>query len=541
VNVSLAEGTNGSSRRRGLAAAGVDRKQLPRNLDAEAAILGGLILDSSTLDEMTELEPDDFYDPRHRIVFSAMRTLRELERPIDVVTLEVEIERQGRLDSIGGIAFIGELVLRMPIASNVLAYRDTVRTLARNRRMILTLASATERAMGWPHDPDELLAETVGELQRIEVDHSIAARARKTRWCLPLVDYLGDSEPDEDDSEDWIIRDLIPRGEPALWGGPMKGGKTWGALDLCVSVAMGMPWLGKFDNTMGKPARVLGLFLEDSKRRLRKRLWELARARNTTPNHHDIAENLRISRATLRLPDAADQRRFAAEIKAWGAVLVVIDNLTRVMIGDPNSTREASAFTKAWTELGDETGATIVFLHHTKKPMGEAKLDPFESLRGSGDFGATARNIIVTTPIRNESNQKLSEVRMRGNLDLRRESFTLGFERVELLGKWRAKLEDRGEVDDVKSEVRKDLKTAKETRKREEFAAEIERRRSLALEIARANKGYVSGAQLAAACGHSSSRTVAPVLTGLVQSGVLVGAGTRGYMLADADRQEGLL
>jgi len=357
---------------------------------------------------------------------------------------------------------------------------------------------------------------------------------------VPLSVYLGDDEPDEDDSEDWLIRDVLPRAEPTLWGGPMKSGKTWSALSLCIAVALGMPWL-EFANTYGKPARVLGLFLEDSKRRLRKRLWELTRGIGTTPNNELLRDNLRISRAALRLPDPRDQRRFAAEVKEFGAQLVVVDNLTRVMVGDPNSTREAAAFTRAWTELGEETGATIVFLHHTRKPpVGDNKnVDPFDLLRGSGDFGATARNIIVTSPLRNDSTEKLSEVRMRGNLDLRRESFALEFDRKELLGKWRVKLVDRGELDTVKEDVRRDRSAEKESQKKAELEAKIARRRERAVHIA-STRGFVTANALAAAEGLSSPRAVADVLTALVNDRVLQRAGKLGYELFNADRQEQL-
>jgi hypothetical protein len=514
--------------------------QLPRNVAAEQSVLGGIILRPDLLadPELEDIEADHFYDFANKVVFQAMRNLVAASRPIDIVTLEVEIGKMGRLEALGGVGYLGQLALRVPTPDNVATYAAELRILRRNRLAQVAIASALERSKTWPHDPVELVSELAGELQRIEVDHGIAEHSRKERWCIPLEQYLGDEEPDDDDSSDWIIRDLIPRAEPALWGGPMKGGKTWGALDLCLSVALGRPWLGRFENTLGGPARVLGIFLEDNKRRLRKRLWELCRARGTTPNCDELRANLRISRAPLRLPDSGDQRRLVAEVKTWGAVLVVIDNLTRVMVGDPNSPREAAAFTKAWTAIGEETGACIAFLHHTKKPSGDVKaVDPFDLLRGSGDFGATARNIIVTTPIRTENTDKLSEVRMRGNLDLRCESFTLGFERAELMGRWQARLVDRGEIETVRDEVKRDRKDAKEIKRRDELARETEHRRSVAIAIA-TKEGSVSSQRLATELGLASPRTTAPILIGLVQGGILQPAGRRGYELAGADRQE---
>ena len=99
-----------------------DRRVLPHNLDAEASVLGGVILRNDILSQLDTLEVDDFYDHRHKVVFQAMRNLEAVTRPIDVVTLENEIEKAGKLDAIGGIAFLGELTLRVPSVDNVLAY-----------------------------------------------------------------------------------------------------------------------------------------------------------------------------------------------------------------------------------------------------------------------------------------------------------------------------------------------------------------------------------------------------------------------------------
>lgn len=512
--------------------------KLPHNLDAEQSILGGIILRNEVLGLLDDLEPADFFDARNRVVFTAMRNLVAGDKPIDVVTLENEIEHEGRLDAVGGVVYLGEITLRVPTPDNVAAYADIVKTHRRNRDALVALGSALERAKTWPHDPAELVAETMGELGRL-VDQARDTEKSRLKWCTPIEGFLGDEEPNDDDAEDWIVRDLVPRGEAVLWGGPMKGGKTWAALDLSIAIARGESWLG-FENTLG-PTRALGLFLEDSKRRIRKRVWELCRGRVTehgfmSPNDRLLRENLRISRTPIRIPDPKDVRRFIAEIKAWGARFVVIDNLTRIFVGDPNSTRDAAAFTRAWAEICDETGAALMLLHHTKKVMagdrgGGNEIDPFETLRGSGDFGAAARNIIVVSPIRQDNGPALAELRMRGNLDLRREGFIMGFERDQMLGKWRAKLVDKGEIGTVKQDLKKQRAERKESEKRETAAIEARRRRDRAIELARA--GGVSQGKLADALGLASARTVSGLLNSLVQDGILRADRSRGYVLAD--------
>src|SRR5579862_5071365 len=122
-----------------------DRRVLPHNLDAEASVLGGVILRNDILSQLDTLEVDDFYDHRHKVVFQAMRNLESTARPIDVVTLENEIEKAGKLDAIGGIAFLGELALRVPSVDNVLAYTEIVRDHSQARKLIFAAGEVVEK------------------------------------------------------------------------------------------------------------------------------------------------------------------------------------------------------------------------------------------------------------------------------------------------------------------------------------------------------------------------------------------------------------
>src|SRR5580693_5254579 len=121
------------------------RRVLPHNLDAEASILGGVILRNEVLLHLESLELDDFYDHRHKVVFEAIRNLEATAKPIDVVTLENEIEKSGKLDAIGGVAFLGELALRVPTADNVVTYAEIVRDHSQARKLILASTEITEK------------------------------------------------------------------------------------------------------------------------------------------------------------------------------------------------------------------------------------------------------------------------------------------------------------------------------------------------------------------------------------------------------------
>lgn len=140
---------------------------LPHDLSAEASILGGVLLRNEVLARCGDLAVDDFYDHKHKVVFGAIRNLESSGTPIDIVLLESEIAKTGKLDAIGGVAFLGELTLLVPTPDNVEAYSDIVRLHAVNRRAMVELGDVLDQVGRGVHDPTEALVETIGTLQRL--------------------------------------------------------------------------------------------------------------------------------------------------------------------------------------------------------------------------------------------------------------------------------------------------------------------------------------------------------------------------------------
>src|SRR5690349_3553740 len=122
-----------------------DRRVLPHNVEAEASILGGIILRNDVLSQLDTIEVEDFYDNRHKVVFQAIRNLEATARPIDVVTLENEIAKAGKLEAIGGVAFLGELTLRVPTADNVVAYAEIVTDKHQARKLMLAAGEIQDK------------------------------------------------------------------------------------------------------------------------------------------------------------------------------------------------------------------------------------------------------------------------------------------------------------------------------------------------------------------------------------------------------------
>jgi hypothetical protein len=244
--------------------------QLPHApTELEGAIIGGIILENRALASIPDLEVQDFYDPRHRIVFAAIRNLEAKLRPIDVITLENEIEKDGKLDAIGGVAFLGELSLHVPIVANVIVYAEEVKLAARNARVIVELDSLLERAKRGLIEPSEMLGEAIRDLQRIAPEPATAAQS----YGHPFVEFVGTDEPEDNPADVFDVHGFIVRGEPSLLIGDPKVGKTLLLEDLILQMAAGRrEWCGL---RIYRRPRVLLFLREDSERTTRRRLWQV--------------------------------------------------------------------------------------------------------------------------------------------------------------------------------------------------------------------------------------------------------------------------
>lgn len=109
----------------------------PHSLEAEQAVLGGLLLDHQAFDQVLEvLQARDFYAPENRLIFSAMAKLSERAKPLDIITVSELLDQDGELNTVGGIAHLAELAQHTPGTANLIAYAQIVRERATLRQLI---------------------------------------------------------------------------------------------------------------------------------------------------------------------------------------------------------------------------------------------------------------------------------------------------------------------------------------------------------------------------------------------------------------------
>lgn len=109
----------------------------PHSVEAEQAVLGGLMLSNDAWDQVAErCSGEDFYRKEHKQIFAVMLQLAEEDKPRDLVTVSQALQHLGQLESAGGIAYLSELSRNTPSAANISAYAEIVRERSILRQLI---------------------------------------------------------------------------------------------------------------------------------------------------------------------------------------------------------------------------------------------------------------------------------------------------------------------------------------------------------------------------------------------------------------------
>ena len=134
------------------------RKLPPQNLEAEASILGGVLLDNEAINTVVELvNPEDLYRESHRKIYRAMVELWERNEPVDLITLSDHLKARGDLEDVGGSAYLAELASQVPTAANIGHYARIVREKAILRHLIRTSTDIASRGLEERGDVDTFL------------------------------------------------------------------------------------------------------------------------------------------------------------------------------------------------------------------------------------------------------------------------------------------------------------------------------------------------------------------------------------------------
>ena len=130
----------------------------PCSPKAERSVLGAMLRSREAAFQAAEsLVPQDFYDPANREIFSAMMALASMSRPVDMVTVDEELMRRGKLDAVGGSTYLIELAENVPFTTNIHDYIRIVDEKSTLRRLIDAAGRIVQESYSGDKDNQQIL------------------------------------------------------------------------------------------------------------------------------------------------------------------------------------------------------------------------------------------------------------------------------------------------------------------------------------------------------------------------------------------------
>ena len=205
------------------------------------------------------------------------------------------------------------------------------------------------------------------------------------RWAevaadgLPRVHSLAEYAQSTPEMPPELIRGILRQGHKMLISGSSKAGKSFLLIELCISIAEGIPWLG-FACRKGK---VMYVNLEIDPASCVNRFLQIYRAMKIAPDHMEDIDiwNLRghavpLDRLVPRLIRRAEERRPDA---------IILDPIYKVITGDENSASDMAEFCNQFDRICSELGCAVIYCHHHSKGTQGAKR-AMDRASGSGVF-----------------------------------------------------------------------------------------------------------------------------------------------------------
>ncbi|HUT01648.1 MAG TPA: replicative DNA helicase [Phycisphaerae bacterium] len=152
--------------------AGMGQRVPPQSIQAEACVLGSMVLHSPAIDAIIQItRADHFYRPAHQMIFQLLIEMRDAKKPIDLVSVRNELERRRQLDQVGGIEYLVALVEGVPTAANAEYYATIVRDKALLRKLIVVGTEIVQEAFDTREEAPDVIDSAEMRIFEIASDH----------------------------------------------------------------------------------------------------------------------------------------------------------------------------------------------------------------------------------------------------------------------------------------------------------------------------------------------------------------------------------
>ena len=355
------------------------------DLDAEKALLGGMMMSAEVIAEVDDLTPAHFSEP-HNLIFSALAEVHRTGKPVLAQTVTAELSERGKLEAVGGPAYITGLTFDANASTTVTRHFAGVLREKWAKRQARVIARRLHESMDTGADVSAF-DEAMVDVEKLRAQSNGSAPRRDT--LPPMIDGCDlittpPIVPDE------LVHGLLHKGCKMVLGGASKSCKTWTLIDLGLCIAKGADWWG-FPTTKGK---VLFINCEVQPAFFARRMMAVSA---TTPQPLEAG-----AFTTWHLRGhSADISKLAAPILQRCAnrefVLIIFDP-TYKMLGDrdENKAGDIAHLLNEFERIAVQTGAAVAFGAHFSKGN-QAGKESIDRIGGSGVFARDPDTILTLT------------------------------------------------------------------------------------------------------------------------------------------------
>ena len=364
---------------------------LPHDDGIERAILGSILREPHRAFEVASLPITAFYSARHRVIFRAMAENIAKCGTTDLYLLVNHLHDTDRIKDAGDASYLAALHGGSMIAANINHYATALRDLEARRDAIIgaEAAAALARSEG-VEAVRAALATLTRRMERV-TEHPFQ--------CLDLASAARGIIPEVP----WLVEGWLGQGDATLFAGEWGTGKSLVALDLALSIASGLDWLGRI--RVVKPSSVLYLDEENNPVNATRRMARMIAGRDMDP---EAAAQLPLTYGTknrIKLDVPAGYATVERLLVEKECKVVILDSFIR--FGRLNASKNdelARFFDEAVAPLIGRYGVTVVMLDHMRKPnQDDDKTDIAHRITGGSDKSGFADNVWVIHGKRDEA------------------------------------------------------------------------------------------------------------------------------------------
>lgn len=387
------------------------------HVESEKSILGAMFRSSAAVTMATErLIPADFYDPANREVFSAMMTVALNSQPVDLTTVDAELTRLGKLESVGGAAYLVELSRSVPSAVNVQAYIGTVIEKANMRRIEAIAESIKRKAASGELSADSIIEKIEGACN----DITSRSQMREGGWSTMGEAALEAFESTENPTKaigtgfkelDTMMCGGLQKTELTIVGARPGKGKSSFMLAAGMNAAESGAHVGFFSLEMSKrqiAQRALAAtsLVGVSKQRvggnaMTEHDWEMLSSGLTRLDETGVAERLHIYEAYgLTLERLANIARHAVQRGELDLLILDYIQLLRTTEKANAEFERLGIVSKGLKQLALSLNIPILTAAQVRRQGAEdtkkgGRAPTLDELRGSGDLEQDADNVLL--------------------------------------------------------------------------------------------------------------------------------------------------